>query len=150
MLPARERSALEVVEPQLGFELLILLLDRPALMRESNQLRERRGGGQIHEEVLDARRETEVLFAQQPDFGGESTMPPFVGRRDAYRDKPRGPGPIDAVAPRHASPRPRRQAEGQCAHGDPAVFGSTRTSCDRGRPGRGSGGMCTAGVPRNT
>jgi hypothetical protein len=38
MLPARERSALEVVEPQLGFELLILLLDRPALMRESNQL----------------------------------------------------------------------------------------------------------------
>ena len=24
------------------------------------------------------------------------------------------------------------------------------TSCDRGRPVRGSGGMCTAGVPRNT
>src|SRR5574341_1329987 len=103
MMPARERSAFEMVEPQLGLELLILLLDRPALMRESNQLLERSGCGQIDEEVLDAWREPEVLFAQQPDFGGESTIPPFVGRRDPHRRKPGGPRPIGAIAPRHSS-----------------------------------------------
>src|ERR1700752_1915572 len=105
MMPAGERSALEMVEPQLGFELLILLLDRPALMRKSNQLLERRGCGQIDEEVLDARREAEVLFAQQPDFGGESTIPPFVGRCHPHRRTPRGPRPIGAIAPRPSSPR---------------------------------------------
>jgi hypothetical protein len=40
MMPARERSPFEMIEAQLGLELLILLFDRPSLMREANQLRE--------------------------------------------------------------------------------------------------------------
>src|SRR5215471_13334859 len=111
MMPARERSAFEMVEAQLGLELLILLLDRPALMREANQLLEGRGRRQTDEVGLDARRGPEVLFAQQPDFGGESPIPPFVGRRHAHRRKPGGSWPIGAIAPRHPPPGPRWQAE---------------------------------------
>jgi hypothetical protein len=47
MMLAGERSPFEMIEPQLGLDLLILLLDRPALMRETNELRERCRRGQI-------------------------------------------------------------------------------------------------------
>src|ERR687898_2551856 len=43
VLPSGIRAALEVVEAQFGFEVLVMLLDRPALMRQSDELRERRG-----------------------------------------------------------------------------------------------------------
>src|SRR5262245_47081126 len=103
-MPTRERSAFEVVQPQFGLELLILLLDRPALMRETNQLLERGGFGQIDEEVFDPRREPEVLFAQPPDCGGGAPTPLFVGARHAERSKPRGRAPFGPGAPRHSPP----------------------------------------------
>src|ERR671932_1527226 len=122
MMPTWERSAFEVVEAQLGFELLVLLFDRPALMCKSNELRERRRCGQIDEEVFGARREAEDLFAQQPHFGCEATSAPFVGGRHAHRRKPAGPPPIGPIAPRHASPGARRQAERQRAYRDRGGF----------------------------
>jgi hypothetical protein len=40
MLPPRIRPALEVVEPEFGLEVLIMLLDRPALVCEPDQGRQ--------------------------------------------------------------------------------------------------------------
>src|SRR6266850_513404 len=43
MAPAGIRPALEVIEAQVGFEVLVMLLDGPALMRQAHEVRERRG-----------------------------------------------------------------------------------------------------------
>ena len=69
MLPARIGAAFEVVEPEFGLELLVLLLDRPALVRESDQLLHRRRDRQIDEEVFGAWGGAQILFAQEPDLG---------------------------------------------------------------------------------
>src|SRR4030095_12644894 len=66
MLPPGIRAAFEMVEAKLGLELLILLLDRTALMREPCQLLDRRRGRQVDEEVFDARGGAQILFAQEP------------------------------------------------------------------------------------
>ena len=103
----------------------------------------------MHEEVLDARREPEVLFAQQPHLGGQSAVAPLVGGRHAHGREPCRPRTIGAIAPRHAAPGPSRQRERHAR----TVIGRvsfTSTSCERGRPVRALGGICTAGVPRNT
>ena len=71
MLPPGLRASFEMVEAEFGLELLILLLDRPALMREADQL------------LIEA-------------VAGRSTKKYFVTRRGA-RDpvrttaRPRGP-----------------------------------------------------------
>src|SRR6266542_2518040 len=41
MLPAWVRPALEMIEAQFGFEVLVMLLDGPPLMRQPHELRER-------------------------------------------------------------------------------------------------------------
>ena len=51
MLPTRKRAALEMVEAEFGLEFLILLLDRPALMRESDQRAQRHGRRQMNQEI---------------------------------------------------------------------------------------------------
>jgi hypothetical protein len=80
MLPAGIRPALEMIEPQFGFEFLILLFDRPALVREGHQ---RAHGGvrrQMHEVVFDALGASRFFLAQQPDVGRELALPPRMGR----------------------------------------------------------------------
>src|SRR5262249_15297179 len=52
MVPPRVAAALEVVEPQLGFEIAILDFDRPAAPREAYQCLERRRRWQAAEVVL--------------------------------------------------------------------------------------------------
>src|SRR5438128_10964158 len=103
MLPPWIRTSFEMVEAEFGLELLILLLDRPALMRESDQLLHRCAGGQVHEEIFRARRGAEILFAQEPDLGCQP-IAPVVCRRDAHGGESGGPGAIRPVAPRHPSP----------------------------------------------
>ena len=134
MLPAGIRAAFEVVEAEFGFELLILLLDRPALMRESDQLLQRRRGRQMDEEVFGARRGAEILFAQQPDLGRQSSIAPVVGGRDADGREARRPRAIRAVAPGHPSPRARGQAPAPRRATAIGRVSCTSTSCDRGRP----------------
>src|SRR5438128_1866515 len=104
MLPPRIRAAFEVVEAEFGFELLILLLDRPALMRESDQLLHRRGRGHVDEKVFRARRGAEILFAQEPHLGCELSMAPVGGGRDTDSREAGRPRAIRTVAPRHPSP----------------------------------------------
>src|SRR3954470_20275996 len=104
MLPPWVRAPFEMVEAEFGLELLILLFDRPALMRESDQLLHRCAGGQVHEEVFRPRRGAEILFAQEPDLGRQPSIAPVVGRRDAHGGEPGRPRAIRPVAPRYPSP----------------------------------------------
>ena len=60
-LPPRQRAAFEVIESEFVLEFLILLFDRPALMREPHERAQRRGRGQVHEVVLGAGRGAAVL-----------------------------------------------------------------------------------------
>ena len=149
MLPSWIGTAFEMVEAEFGLELLILLFDRPALMRESDQLLDRRGGGQVDEKVFRARCRAEILFAQKPDLGSQPSIAPVVCRSDAHGGEPGRPRAIRPVAPRHPSPRAHRQGQRQRADGDRTRV-VTSTSCDRGRPMRPLGGTWTAGVPGNT
>src|SRR3954463_12317442 len=50
-LPARQTAAFEVVETEFVFQFLILLLDRPALVRQLDDRAQRRGRGQVHQVV---------------------------------------------------------------------------------------------------
>ena len=93
MVPAGIRAPFEMIETELGFEFLVLLFDRPPLMGEAHQLRERGSRRQVDEEVLDTRRQAQVLFAQEPDLGRESAVAPLVGRGHAQR--PRTAPPTD-------------------------------------------------------
>ena len=43
-MPAVERSSFEMIEPQFVFQFGVLLLDRPAVMRQAYHRLERRGG----------------------------------------------------------------------------------------------------------
>ena len=97
---------------------MVLLLDRPALMRESDQLLHRRGGRQIDEEVFGAWRGAQILFAQEPDLGSQPSIAPVVGGGDADGREAGRPGAIRPVAPGHPSPRARGQRQRQGAHGD--------------------------------
>lgn len=109
MLPAGIAPSLEVVEPQFAFELLVLLLDGPALMRQGHQRAQRGGGGQMDEVVLQPRCRAPFVFAQQPDLRREMGMAPLVCRRDADRGEPRGSRRLRAIAPGDAPPARGRQ-----------------------------------------
>src|SRR6266540_3564813 len=51
-IPARKGSALEVVEAEFVFELLILLLDGPSLVRNPHESLQRGGHRKMNEEIL--------------------------------------------------------------------------------------------------
>src|SRR3546814_3337728 len=53
-LPARKAAAFEMIEPDLVLEFLVLLLDGPPLMRETNQRAQRGGGREVYQVVADA------------------------------------------------------------------------------------------------
>ena len=149
MLPPRIRAAFEMVEAEFGLEFLVLLLDRPALMRESDQLLEQRGGGQVDEKVFGARRGTQILFAQEPDLGRQPSIAPVVRgvtRTAANRAAQGRFVPLRHVTRRQARPG-NASAKARTAIGRAS---RTSTSCDRGRPVCALGGTWTAGVPGNT
>src|SRR5436190_19427233 len=112
MLPAGIRPSLEMIESQFGFEFLILLFDRPALVREGDQRTQRRVRRQMHEEVLDALGASRFFLAQPPDVGRQLALPPRMGRGDADGREPRAATRLPPVAPRYGSPRRRRAAAG--------------------------------------
>src|SRR6476620_1909668 len=85
MLPTGVRPSFEVIETELGFEVLVVLFDRPAVMGEPHQLRQRSRRRQRHEVMLAPTGRAEAAFAEQPDFWSETSMPPVGGRRHALR-----------------------------------------------------------------
>ena len=74
VLPARIRAAFEMIEAEFGLEVLIVLFDRPAVMRQPHELRQRGRRRQRHEVVLAPPGGAEAALAQQPDFRGEPAM----------------------------------------------------------------------------
>src|SRR6185437_3748147 len=90
-LPARPRASFEVIEPEFVFQLLILLLDRPALMRQTGEIVERGRAREMDEVVLGPRRRPEVALGEQPDLGGEPALAPPMRRRDANGGEARAP-----------------------------------------------------------
>ena len=133
VLPPGIRPALEVIEAEFGFEVLIVLFDRPALMGQADELRQRGGRGQRDEVVLAASGRAEAAFAQQPDFWGEPPLPPIGRRRDAPGREVRFPRGIGAVAPRHAVPRARRQGVAEGADADRLLIGPAVAAIARRR-----------------
>lgn len=81
-LPAGQRAALEVIEPELVFQLFVLLFDRPALMCQPGQRPQAGGRGQIDQVELGFRRGAEIALAEQPHLGREAPMAPVVRRGD--------------------------------------------------------------------
>src|SRR4051794_24719886 len=94
VLPARIGAALEVVESQAGFEILVVLFDRPALMRQPHDLLERRRGWQGHEVVFATAGRSDAVLAEQPDFRRQSSVAPIGRWSDAPRDEVGFPGRI--------------------------------------------------------
>ena len=150
-LPARQRAPFEVIEAEFVFQLLILLLDRPALMREADEIVQGSRARQMDEVVLGARRRPEVALREQPDLGREPALAPRVRRRDANRREARAPD-----ARRSARFATRSSASGAPAtpplRRRPSAGRSRRQRGPRVRPAgpahRGDGGR--QGVPTNT
>jgi hypothetical protein len=82
-MPADKRAALEVIEPALVFQFLVLLLDGPPVVGQTHQRRQRRRVGEIDQAGLDPRRAPEIALEKQPDLESEASLAPIVG--DATR-----------------------------------------------------------------
>ena len=124
VLPAGIRAAFEVIEPEFGLEVLIVLFDRPALMRQPHELRQRGGRGQRHEVVLAASGRARRLVRTAARFLGRAVAAanrwPGVTRRAA---KSASHGRIGPVAPRDAAPRARRQRVAEGADAERLLIG---------------------------
>ena len=67
------RPALEMIESEFRFEFLILLFDRPALMRQADQLRQRRGRGDA-ERLEQAGERADEAHRQQHQVGFQHAL----------------------------------------------------------------------------
>src|SRR4029453_2282295 len=106
--PPRPRAPLEGVEAELAFQFLILLLDRPALMRQADEPAQRGRRGQVDEVILQSALAPCLLFAEQPELRREAAAAPVVRRGHADRGEAGVTRGLGAMAPRDASPcRPR-------------------------------------------
>src|SRR5829696_7608210 len=128
VLPARIASPFEVVESQLALEILVVLFDGPAMMRQPHDLRERRRGGQRDEVVFAAAGGPEPTLAEQPHLGREPALSPVGGGGDPQRREVGGPRQVGAIAPFDAPPRPRRQRLAQRGDADGILNGPARAA----------------------
>ena len=129
MGPARIGAPFEMIEPELGLEVLIMLFDRPAVMRQPDELFQG-GRGRQRDEIMPApARRPQATLAEQPDFWCQSPTPPVGGRGHAQGREIGGPWRVGPVAPRDPMPRPRLQAiEGGRDITGPSVFLCTQHS----------------------
>jgi hypothetical protein len=74
-------------------------------MRQPDDLRERRGGGQRDQVVFAAPGRPQPALAEQPHLGRGPTVSPVGGRRYPQRREVGGPGEIRPIAPFDAPPR---------------------------------------------
>src|ERR1700686_1739432 len=95
VVKAAPTAALEVVEANLLFELLVVALDPPAQLGDAHQFLERRGGGQGTQEVFGGFRLTRGPFDEQPLLGvGLDAQVVAVAAAHPQRRKARGQGGI--------------------------------------------------------
>src|SRR5712691_11196632 len=123
-------AALEMVEPELVLELLIVALDAPAQLGEADEGRDRRRRRQGREPILRGLRFVPRPLDQHPllrpgrralliAMGGPHTQPREAGTHRTAR----------AFAPRHRPPRRRRKRHGQLLE----TLGSVRRGAPHAR-----------------
>ena len=151
-MPADKRAALEVIEPELVFQLLVLLFDRPALMRRAGPAAcsdAVAGSATRYALVRGVAPEIAFAAAARPRARAGASRQSWAGvTRSAAKWAAHGRFvPLRHVTRRHARGRQRR---GDRAHG----FGPTgvRELQARGRTARArrAAGTATGGVPRKT
>src|SRR5262245_36577670 len=103
-VPSEIAAALEMIEPELVLQFLILLFDGPPLMRQTDERFQRCRRRERDEVVLRSRSGAEPALAEQPDFRGQPACAPVVRWRDANSDNARVPRSIGAVAPTDGAP----------------------------------------------
>ena len=137
VLPSGIRPTLEVIEPEFGFEVLVMLFDRPALMGQADELRQRGRRGQRDEVMFAAPSRAQAAFAQEPNLWASRRWRQSVAGVTRRAAKSASQGGIGAVAPRHPSPRARRQRVAERADADRLLIGPALAAIAR-RPLRGS------------
>jgi hypothetical protein len=83
MLPSGVGPPFEVIESQLGLEFLILLFDRPPLMRQFDETTQRCARREVDQVVLEVA--VGFAFAEEPDVPGASPAPVSRARRRIAR-----------------------------------------------------------------
>ena len=111
-------ATFEVIEAELGLELLVLLLDRPTLMDKGHEVAERCPGGQVDEVVLGHARPVLGALAEQPDLRQGPSARPVVRRGDPDRGTDRRAVGLVGEVPRDPLPCGRGPRIGQRLHGD--------------------------------
>jgi hypothetical protein len=137
--PTGIHRPLGVVEPQCGFEFLILPFDHPARVCQGHQPPHRCARQQMREVAInaftavDAFTAARAFFATQPDFGRQFALMPTVERGDMDGGQPRASRRWRAVPVGHMSPR--RQAaladgdDGHDGHQPRTRLRATRSRC---------------------
>ena len=114
MMEATPATALEVPEPKFLLEFLIVALDPPAQLGQSDQTRERRVGRQVGEPVLGRFFLPFWPLGQQPQLGpGLAAVIVPMSRADPQGGEARGESALAALAPGHGLPCPGRQGPGK-------------------------------------
>src|ERR687891_2952068 len=114
MMEAAPAAALEMVEPELVLELLIVALDAPAQLGEADEVGDGRRRRQRREPILRGLRVTPRPLDQQPLF--RPGLRPLLIAMGGPHAQPREAGAHRAArpfTPRHRAPRRRRQRAGQ-------------------------------------
>ncbi len=118
MGPPGVRAPFEVIEAQLGLELLVLLLDGPALMDEGHEVAERGRSREVDEVVLGDARPVLGALAEQPDFRQRPRARPVVRRGHPHGGTGGGPFRLVGVVPGDPTPGGRGPRVGQRLDGD--------------------------------
>src|SRR5437763_15108815 len=149
MLPPWLGAPFEMVEAELGFELLILRFDRPALMREWDTcFTDALAGRSTKKYFVRGVAPRSCSHKSQTSGANRRSRQSLAGvtRTAANRAAHGRFVPLRHVTRRHARVG-KANANARTAIGRVSC---TSTSCDRGRPMRPLGGTWTAGVPGNT
>src|ERR1700760_760388 len=103
VMPAAEPAALEVIESELAFEILVHALGAPALLDQVHELDERHAlvGGEMEVERLVFI--VAPLTNQPPAIAATRFITVVPRREDAEEGEPCGERPRDALAPRVAA-----------------------------------------------
>ena len=139
-----------MVEAEFGLELLILLLNRPALVREADEPGRVAVAGKLIRKYL-MRGVSPISCSHKSQTAGATRRcrHSVAGvTRIATNRAAQG-----RWVPLRQDTRRQRDAGTLSARSrtfTAVVVGSTSVSCDRGRPVGPVGGMCTAGAPRKT
>src|SRR6266536_256699 len=110
MMEAPPPSPFEMIEAELIFEFLVIALDPPAQMRQTDEGGQRRRLGQCRKVVLRRRGLAQRPLAEDPLDGSGLSAVAVMRGPDAQGDESRPHAPACAFTPGHRRPGRDRQA----------------------------------------